>query len=136
MADSDEETGFKVVDKRKVTMDESGEVHAKPETETSKEVGEATPAEPVEVPTIDVYSLLAYFMGVLGGQAWQWLGLAKNPLSGKVEKDLVQAKIAIDSMAALAGFLSSELGPEEQADLDRLMSNLRINYVQQSAKSS
>ena len=136
MADSEEESGFKVVDKRKVTVDESGEVHAKPESEASKEAGEATPAEPVEVPAIDVYSLLAYFIGVLGGQAWQWLGLAKNPLTGKVEQDLVQAKIAIDSMAALAGQLSSELAPGEQADLDALMSDLRINYVQQSAKSS
>ena len=138
MADSEEEKGFKVVDKRKVTADDTGEVHAGPDGATTEVTPpeEETPEGIGELPPVDVHSLIAYFIGVLGAQAWQWLGLAKNPVTGQVTQDLEQAKIAIDVIGFLAEQLEPKLTPSEQGDLRALVSDLRINFVQQSSKPS
>lgn len=140
MADSEEEQGFEVVDKRKVTMDESGEVHANPdaETEEAQPQSEAEEAAPdlSGLPEVDVYSLLRYFIAMLSAQAWQWLGLVKSPLTGAVERDLDQAKVAIDTISALAVQMEAKSSATEQAELRAMLSDLRINYVQQSAKPS
>lgn len=139
MADQEEEKGFEVVDKRKVTVDESGEVTAHPEADVAppKETPTAEEefSEPAgELPAVDVYSLLAYFIGVLGAQTWQWLGLAKNPVSGQMGQDLEQAKVAIDAISALAAQLEAKLTPSEAGELKNLLNDLRINFVQQSSK--
>jgi len=136
LTDSDEEQGFEVVDKRKVTMDESGEVHTNPEVEAQTEDEQEIPEEMAGLPPVDVYSLLRYFIGLLSAQTWQWLGLMKSPLTGAVERDLDQAKVAIDTISALVAQMDPKLTPAEQAELRAMLSDLRINYVQQSAKPS
>lgn len=136
MAQSEEEKGFEVVDKRKVTMDENGEVHTRPEAEEPQpELTEEQIAEELKnLPPVDVYSMLKYFIGMLNAQAWQWLGLVKSPITGNVEKDLTQAKVAIDAISALIGQMQGKLSPAEQKELEALLSDLRINFVQQSSR--
>ncbi|MHB0912134.1 MAG: DUF1844 domain-containing protein [Armatimonadota bacterium] len=87
-----------------------------------------------EYPPVDVQSLLKSFIGILGMHAWQWLGLVKNPMTGELTKDLEQAKIAIDSMAALLKELEGKLSPEEEREFKAALGDLRINFVQQSEK--
>lgn len=100
--------------------------------------GEQGPTEKSEAelpPTpVDVYSLLNYFIGILSAQCWQWLGLMKNPVTGQLETDLEQAKVAIDTISALANQLEPKLSESEATELKDLLSNLRINFVQQKAK--
>lgn len=133
MAES-EDKGFEVVDKRKVTLDENGEVRTHPEAEEPKMTEEQIAEELKNLPPVDVYSMLRYFVGLLSAQTWQWLGLVKNPVTGNLEKDLEQAKVAIDTISALVGQLQPKLNASEQAELQGMLSDLRINYVQQSSR--
>ncbi len=136
MTDSDEEKGFEVVDKRKVTMDEEGEIHTHPENET--EVEQAAEEEGPDLsglPPVDILSLIRYFMSMLSAQSWQWMGLVKNPATGNIEQDLDQAKTAIDTIAAMVQVLEPKVTQAERDELQRLLSDLRINFVQQSSRN-
>ena len=126
---AEEEKEFEVIDKRKVKMDSEGNVTAEPEEPQEQE-------EFAGLPPVDVYALLKSFIGLLGAHTWQWLGLVKNPVTGNIEKDLTQAKIAIDSISLMMGQLGDKLDASEQRELQGLLSDLRMNYVQQSAKAS
>lgn len=141
MADQQEDKGYEVIDKRKVKMGEDGEVKAEPEAEKAQataDVGSEQQAfsqeEMANLPPVDVYSLVKSFIGILGAHAWQWLGLVKNPVTGQMEKDLSQAKVAIDSIRTLIQQIEDKLEPTEQRELKGLIADLQINYVQQSAK--
>jgi hypothetical protein len=134
MTDSDEEKGFEVVDKRKVTMDEDGEIHTHPENETP-EVHEDEGPDLSGLPPVDILSLIRYFMSMLSAQSWQWMGLVKNPATGNIEQDLDQAKTAIDTIAAMVQVLEPKVTQAEKDELQRLLSDLRINFVQQSSRN-
>ena len=86
------------------------------------------------LPPIDIYSLLKSFIAMLNAQTWQWLGLVKNPATGNLDKDLAQAKVAIDTISLLIDKLGTNLNPSEQREMQSLLSDLRINFVQQSGK--
>jgi len=67
--------------------------------------------------------------------ALQQMGKLKNPMLDKVQKDLEQAQISIDMIDMLQRKMKGNLNTEE----DRLMSNiireLKLNYVDEVAKS-
>jgi hypothetical protein len=137
MAESEGEKGFEVVDKRKVTLDEDGEVRTHPEVEESREMSaeeQQAVDELKNLPPVDVYSLIRYFISILSAQTWQWLGMVKNPITGNIETDLNQAKVAIDTISVLVGQMSAKLSQSEQAELQAMLSDLRINFVQQSSR--
>jgi len=141
---AEEEKEFEVIDKRKVKMDSEGNVAAEPPAASPAEPEEPAGAEqePQEqeefagFPPADVYGLLKSFIGLLGAYAWQWLGLMKNPVTGNIGQDLTQAKIAIDSISLMMGQLEGKLAESEQRELQGLLADLRMNFVQQSAKGS
>ena len=81
----------------------------------------------------DVYTLLEAYIGTLGSQAFVWLGLLKDPISNKMAKDLAQAKVAIDTCEAMIKQLMPIVGESEKRELQRLLDDLRINFVNQSA---
>jgi hypothetical protein len=82
----------------------------------------------------DVYSVLALFLGELRNLAWLRMGLVANPATGQVERDLSQAKIAIDTVAFLAQQLESVVAPEERLPLRALVSDLQVNFVEQTKR--
>jgi hypothetical protein len=125
----DEEKGYEVIDKRKV---KDGEVQ--PEAETPKPE-EIEPNDEFNMPPVDIYSLLRSFIGMLGMQAWQWIGLVKDPSTGKLEKDLAQAKVAIDTIGLLAKQLDGKVSASEEKELRELISNLQLNYYVQQSKN-
>lgn len=84
----------------------------------------------------DIYSVLALFLGELRNLAWLRMGLVANPATGQIERDMSQAKIAIDTVAFLAGQLESVVAPEERVPLKAMISDLQINFVEQSKRSS
>ncbi|TMJ10741.1 MAG: DUF1844 domain-containing protein [Bacillati bacterium ANGP1] len=82
----------------------------------------------------DTVELLRWIIGVLAGSAWQNLGLVPNPASKKVVRNLEDARLAIDATASLIEHLKLRVDEKERRDLDTLLANLRLNFVEQSTK--
>lgn len=75
-------------------------------------------------------TLFAWFIGILNGKAWEYLGLMMNPETKEVNQDLNKAKISIDSIEFLLDKIKGELGKEERVQLEDLLANLQMNYVE------
>ena len=52
---------------------------------------------------LDVYQLIMAMTQEMASVAWQKMGLQPDMMSGTIEKDLAQAKAAIDATTALGG---------------------------------
>ena len=83
----------------------------------------------------DVYSVLALFLQELRSLAWLRMGLVANPSTGQIERDMDQARVAIDTVAFLGNQLEPVVAPEERLPLKALVSDLQINYVEQSKRA-
>jgi len=109
-----------------------------------------TPEEPIKEPTdesareqagavpleaISTRELLVWMLGVLGAKAWQGMGLVPNPGSGKIEKDLGEAKIAIDAFSAVLDAMRPQLDAQVLRDTETLLTTLRLNFVEKSSGS-
>lgn len=62
------------------------------------------------------------------------LGKVASPISGKVERDLRQAQYTIDLLAMLQARTEGNLASEESENLRRIVSELRLNFIDESAK--
>lgn len=65
---------------------------------------------------------------------WQQLGKIANPLTGKIERDLQQAKYSIDTLIMLREKTRGNLTDDEKKALDEAIANLQINYVDELNK--
>jgi len=87
------------------------------------------PPEMTDIGSLDTYSLIGLFLGILVEKAWQAMGLRTKPGTDKIETDFDQASVAIDT----AGFLTEKLQPrlpdDEKRRLEGLVADLRLNYV-------
>ncbi len=77
-----------------------------------------------------IYDHLAILLDQLSGVAWQKLGLQPDMITGKIEPDLTQARVAIDVVGYIASQLESQLDEEDKKHLHSLVRDLKINYVQ------
>jgi hypothetical protein len=82
----------------------------------------------------DIYSVLMLFLGEMRSHAWLRMGLVANPVTGMIERDLTQAVVAIDTAVFLAGQIEGVLPPEERLPLRAMISDLQINFVEQSKR--
>lgn len=82
----------------------------------------------------DVYSVIALFMQEFRSLAWLRMGLMANPSTGVIERDLEQAKVAIDTVTFLASQLEPVVAPEERLPLKALVSDLQLNFVEQARR--
>ena len=62
------------------------------------------------------------------------MGKIASPVSGKVERDLGQARATIDLLEMLYRKTIGNLSSDEQTLLDRILYELRLNYVDEAAK--
>lgn len=99
-----------------------------PQSEQTTQESEQGQAQPVDVVTIALWTIEE-----LQAQAWIKMGLWKDPVSGELLTDLPQAKIAIDCVAALSEVLKPHLTDAQRRELERLLTDLRLNFVQRSA---
>ena len=126
------------------------ETYVKADRRASRDVSEeAPPEEPVEEeaaeepepeeppageederPDINVFSLLRMSIGMYIEQAWIHLGLRMDPNKSKVEPNLPNAKVAIDVVDFMIQKLQPDLDDNEKRELDLMLANLRMNYVQ------
>lgn len=139
--EDNEGKGYEVIDKRGKDEEAEDAPAAEQPEAAQAEVGEEQPEaekehdhsheEPISV---SVYGLLQWFAAMLTESAWQFMGLQMNPSTKKIEKDMAQARVAVDTVV----FLTDQLGPhvtEEQRRAYRaIVSDLRVNFVQQSEK--
>lgn len=91
---------------------------------------------PVPSEPIDVFAALAIMAEQLAGMAWQRMGLQHDMITGKIERDIPQAKAAIDAAASLATILEPQLDESDQRMMQNLIRDLRMNFVQQSQGES
>lgn len=68
--------------------------------------------------------------------AWVALGKLMNPVSGKIERNLEAAKNTIDTLGAIETRVRGNLEPDEQRVLTQVLSELRMNYVDELKKGA
>ncbi len=73
---------------------------------------------------------LSFLFSTLATQALIALGLAPNPLTQKTERDLDQAKHFIDMLGVLEEKTRGNLTSEEQRQLDSMLFELRLHFVE------
>ncbi|NOZ56658.1 MAG: DUF1844 domain-containing protein [Calditrichaeota bacterium] len=66
--------------------------------------------------------------------AWQHMGKIQNPLTGKIEKDLEQARFSIDVLDMLLARTQGNLSDEERRYLEDRIRNLKLNFVDEVEK--
>lgn len=67
----------------------------------------------------------------IGSAAAMAMGLAPNPTTKKVEKDLAMAKFQIDLLVLIRDKTKGNLAEDEQGFLDSVISDLQMKFVQQ-----
>jgi len=78
----------------------------------------------------DLPTLFIWFISMLSGKVWEYLGLMMNPDTKEIKKDLPKAKIAIDSISFLYEQVKDELMKEDVKRIEDLLANLKMNYVE------
>jgi hypothetical protein len=82
--------------------------------------------EPIPIKDIVHMTILS-----LESKAWAYLDLVVHPETQKHQKDLKEAKVAIDAIDALYKVLESYLDPEEKKDIQMRLTNLRLNFAKE-----
>ena len=144
---AEEDSGFRVADRRKFTED--GELRDSPkeapsgpaspagasgaargreqagESATSPIVGQDSRESKMDFPTL-VVSLTT--------TAMLQMGLVPNPATQKVEKNLPAARQTIEILEILKDKTQGNLKPEEARLLDRCLHDLKMGFVQSSQR--
>ena len=66
--------------------------------------------------------------------AWVYLGKIKNPVNDKLEKNMDQASVQIDMLNMLFKRMTGNLSEEEDKYLGHLISELKMNFVEEKNK--
>lgn len=85
-----------------------------------------------EHPPISVYDLIFFSIDQFASVAWQKMGLQPDPMSGKIVKDLEQAKKAIDIVENFIKDMDEKLNEDDKRKLNALISDLKLNYIRQA----
>ena|SRR5579862_6866621 len=95
------------------------------------------PDEPTteEKQPLSVYAVLATFLDQMAAIAWQKLGLQHDFITGKLEPDVEQARVAIDVVAKLVDVLETECDEQDRRQLQSLVRDLRLNFVAKQKES-
>lgn len=111
------------------------EEEARENREEARKNGEAYAqgAEPQSPP--DAMALVGTFLSMLAAKAWEAMGLVPNPATKQVERKLDEAQLAIDAAAALADLIRPRVGERERREIESLITNLRLNFVEQKSKA-
>jgi hypothetical protein len=97
----------------------------KPDQSSAKEQQEPQLLdEPIKVQDYIYLNILT-----LEGKAWAYMDKIAHPETQKHQKDMAQAKLAIDTIDILFKQLEPHLTDDQKKDLQTRMTNLRLNYV-------
>jgi hypothetical protein len=142
---SEEERGFEVVDRRRVGQERA---EADPSAAAPPPADERAPAgadaEEAGAPDmaaegmpsqVTVGTVLRMSANLLHDAAWICMGLTPDPITGAVRRNLPEARRAIDALTDLTKYVEMDATPSEKRELEVMLSNLRLNFVQQSNRS-
>lgn len=87
-----------------------------------------------QMPDISTAGFMQFMLANLYQLGWQNLGLVPNQVTGKVEANLPDARLAIDGYGALLSVLSPRLEEVARREMQTALSNLRINFMEQSKR--
>ena len=78
--------------------------------------------------------LFVQLLYVFHSSAMQSMGKVKNPFTDKIERDLPQAKQSIDMIEMIKAKTKGNLSDEITVIMDRFLTELRLNFVDESSK--
>lgn len=87
------------------------------------------PREPIQVDAV-----VLIMIEQMAGLGWQKMGLQPDPITHQMDVDFVQARKAIDITAYLAGLIEPDLDADDKRQLQNLVRDLRMNYVNKVGK--
>ena len=67
---------------------------------------------------------------------WVSLGKIKNPMTDKIEKDIVSASINIDMIDMLYKRMDENLSDSEDKYLSQVLNELKMNYIHEKSQIS
>ncbi len=73
--------------------------------------------------------LFSQLVFMFQGAAMQHLGKVKTPITDQVERDLAQARHAVDILGMLQEKTRGNLAPHEKQFLEHALFELRMNYL-------
>jgi hypothetical protein len=76
---------------------------------------------------LSFYDIVSLF----GGIVLQKLGKIINPITGKTEKNLDEARAFIDMLSVLEKKTKGNLTKDEESFLSSTITNLRLNYIEE-----
>ncbi len=85
-------------------------------------------------PLPDAPALVTTCLSLLAAKAWEAMGLVPDPATRRVERKLDDAQLAIDAAAALAEIVRPRVAESERREIETLVTNLRLNFVEQKSK--
>lgn len=85
---------------------------------------------------ISVYLVLMAMVEQMASIAWQKMGLQPDAFTGRISKNVEEAKTAVDVTVGLAAFLEPKLDDEDKHRIQNLIRDLRINYIEQAKTGS
>ena len=129
----EERSEIKINDKRRFNPDgtekaDSPKDEPKPQEKKSENVQE--PKITQELPPISFAGLVLS----LAGSAQTALGIAPDPFTHQLKKDLTQAKQTIDLLGILEEKTKGNLQKEEEELLKVILSDLRVRYITEKGK--
>ncbi len=100
----------------------------KPKPSDTPKADDPEPEGVIDIAALPVWQIIPIFMGILDRVAWQRIGLVVNPQSQKIEKDLEQARVAIDCYENLLKHLGDKVSPDIKSHLEGRLTDLKLNY--------
>lgn len=73
---------------------------------------------------------------IFHASAMQALGKIKNPVTDKLERNMEQARQAIDMIEMIRDKSKGNLTPEEERFMNSCLTELRLNYVDEMNKET
>lgn len=101
----------------------------------SSQGADTAASETASPPLPDAPALVTTCLSLLAAKAWEAMGLVPNPATHRVERKLDDAQLAIDAAAALAEIVRPRVSESERREIETLVTNLRLNFVEQKRKT-
>ncbi len=79
--------------------------------------------------------LFTHLVAMFETLALQQLGKLVSPITGKVERDLRQARITIDMLVMIREKTAGNLEPAEQRIINAVVTELQMNYLDESKRA-
>jgi hypothetical protein len=94
---------------------------------------ESDASQAMPLAALTTTNLVHSFLSLLALKAWEGMGLVPNALSGKTQKNLDEARLAIDAYAAVFEILRARIDEGPRREMENLLTTLRLNFVDKSA---